>query len=146
MNKLKIFIAAPISGFNDIEEYNKYRDLLLNFINFLRKEFNVYSEIEKISNTDCYDDPKKSVINDFDRIQESDILIFYHPKRMQTSTLVEFGYAFAKNKKIIIIANPKDLPYLMQGISDVFSNVMIIESANLNEKITKEIVKVLKHT
>lgn len=98
MNRIKFFLAAPISGFNEELEYKKNRENLLELIRKLSIKFNVYSEILNIGTLASYDEPGKSAIKDFAEIDESDIFIIYHPANMQTSTLIELGYAVAKQK------------------------------------------------
>ena len=145
MNKMKIFLSAPISAFRDEVKYHEYRLLLLGLLDFLREEYEVYSEIEKISGLSSYDEPGKSAIDDFRRITESDVFMLHHPARMQTSALIELGYAFAKGKKIIMIADPNDLPYLALGLSTFSSSVRIVASSELNKQTISEILFVLNN-
>lgn len=143
MNKIKIFLAAPISGFKDEVQYKKNRENLLNLINKLSTKFQVYSEISNIGSLASYDEPGESAIKDFGKICESDIFIIYHPMNMQTSTLIELGYAVAKEKKIIIIASPKTLPYLALGLSKYNSNIKIIPHSELNESILRQVEMII---
>lgn len=144
MNKIKIFLAAPISGFGDEEKYSAYRKKLINFINSLKNAYVVYSEIEKIDDTDSYDKPGESAIEDFSNISNSDVFILFHPAHMQTSSFIELGYAIAKNKKIIIIADLKDLPYLALGLEEFSSSVKIIQSSEISEQTIDIALKELK--
>lgn len=143
MNKIKIFLAAPISGFGDEAEYRKNRENLLNLINKLSIKFQVYSEISNIGFLASYDEPGESAIKDFNEIKKSDIFIIYHPMNMQTSTFIELGYAVAKEKKIIIIGNIDILPYLALGLSKYSSNIKIIPSSELNENILRQVEKLI---
>ena len=141
MNKIKIFLAAPISGFADEAEYRKNRENLLKLIDKLSVKFQVYSEISNIGSLASYDEPGESVIKDFNEIKESDIFIMYHPMNMQTSTLIELGYAVAKEKKIIIIGNTDILPYLALGLPKYSLNIKIISSSELNQIIIRQVEK-----
>ncbi|WP_342755907.1 hypothetical protein [Kineothrix sedimenti] len=143
MSKLKIFLSAPISAFNDEKKYEDYRNLLFRLIIFLRENYDVYSEIEQISGLSCYDEPGKSAMQDFQRILESNIFMLHHPARMQTSALIELGYAFAEGKKIILIGEPKNLPYLALGLAASSSMVRIVSSSELNNQILEEIMSAI---
>lgn len=145
MKKNNIFVAAPISGFPDPKEYSEYRDSVLRFIQRLRKcSCNVYSEVERVTGGDDYDSPGSSVENDFDRIDNSGIFVLLHPKRVQTSALIELGYAFAKKKRIIIIGSRRDLPYMALGLPEVSSSVEIVESKYLCDQIVEDIADIIK--
>lgn len=141
----KIFISTPISGFNSDSEYIEYRKNLLNFIKELKKDYNVYSEIENICGKYCYDTPEDSAINDFKKIRESDLFILHHPQRLQSSTLIELGYAYALNKDIIIISNKEDLPYLSLGLNNKENNVSYIDSSTINKNVISQIIEIIEH-
>lgn len=143
MNKIKIFLAAPISGFKDEVQYKKNRENLLNLINRLNTKFQVFSEISYIGSLASYDEPGESVIKDFGKICESDIFIIYHPMNMQTSTFIELGYAVAKEKKIIIIAKTDILPYLALGLSKYSSDIKIISSYESSDSIFRQVEEVV---
>lgn len=139
MNKVKIFLAAPISGFKNESEYRKNRENLLGLINKLSIKFCVYSEISNIGTLDSYDEPGESAIKDFNKISESDIFVLYHPMNMQTSTLIELGYAVAKEKKIIIVGEKDVLPYLALGLSKYSSSIKLLSASELNEDIFEQV-------
>lgn len=143
MSKLTIFLAAPMSGFKDELQYKKNRKNLIAFIKKLNKKFLVYSEILHIQSMDSYDDPGQSAIKDFDEISRSDVFIMYHPMHMQTSTLIELGYAVAKQKKIILIAQPDMLPYLALGLSSCSSDICIVPSSELNGDVVNQVETIL---
>lgn len=145
MSKITCFLAAPISAFVDEDEYKEYRVKVLKLIAFLRANLIVvYSEVEKINQNSTYDSPGQSVIDDFSKICESDFFVMLHPKRIQTSTLMELGYAYALNKKIIIVGAKDTLPYLALGLPEINDNTIIIESLDINDSVCKAIVTFLK--
>ena len=133
MSKMKIFIDSPISGYSDNEHYICYKKGVLNLIKELRKDHIVYSETEKISDINSYDNPGKSALKDFCKIQESDVFILVHPAKMQTSTFIELGYDIAHNKRIVIVSEKNNLPFLTLGLCDIFNNVRIVPYMNLND-------------
>ncbi len=139
MNKLNIFIAAPISGFSDENQYLKYRNGVLKMIEILRKEHVVFSEIENFEKLDSYDDPGKSALEDFNKISNSDVFILMHPSKMQTSALIELGYALAHKKNIIIVSRKKYLPFLTLGLCDVMENVKLIETIDVSDETINEV-------
>ncbi len=139
MNKLSIFIAAPISGFSNETQYLEYRNGVLKMIEVLRKEHVVFSEIENFAKLDSYEDPGKSALEDFNKISNSDVFILMHPTKMQTSALIELGYALAHKKNIIIVSQKKHLPFLTLGLCDVMDNVKIIETANVNDETINKV-------
>ena len=70
------------------------------------------------------------------------IFIIHHPKRLQTSTFIELGYALALKKIIIIISSPRDLPYLANGIVD-FESVFYLESQEITKDIMQQIISII---
>lgn len=144
MNRTTIFLAAPISGFQSDGEYSKYRQCLLALINRLSKSYEVYSELTSIDSSEQYDTPEESAKIDFYRIQQSDVFLMYHPMRMQSSTLIELGYAVALKKKIIIISNTSNLPYLATGLHAVTSAVEVIASSQITDQVIEETMHVLQ--
>lgn len=133
MSKRSIFLAAPISGFSVEQEYQKYRKSVLALIAGLRKlSFEVYSEIERISNASDYDSPENSAETDFHRIDQMDVFLLLHPVKEQSSTLIELGYAYAKGKTIVIVGDTMNLPYLVLGLKT--SKVQIISTSELSAR------------
>lgn len=119
MNKInnKIFIATPISGFSEITEYLNFRTFTMQLVAVLReKGYFVCTEVERIADPSDYSSPQKSIKEDFDNILSSDVFVFLHPKLMQTSSLIELGFACASNKKIVIVGNDDVLPYLVKDL------------------------------
>lgn len=139
MNK-KIFISTPISGFEDRTGYKKFRLFILNLIDCLRRKgFDVCSEIEQISNSEDYDSPSKSVEDDFSNINNSDFFLMIHPCRMQTSSLIELGYACANSKKIVIVGNKNTLPYLAKGLEKSNIQTYILDISEIDNGIIPQI-------
>lgn len=133
-----IFIATPISGFESWEEYKLFRSGMLNLIHQLRKQkYTVWSEIEFVGNDSDYDTPEQAVLNDLSKIDESNVFILIHPRKMQTSTLFELGYAYSKINNIIIVGDCKNLPYMVQGLNVLGKYVKYI-SSNLVDNVTAE--------
>lgn len=137
---MKIFLSTPISAFDANEDYTEYKQQVLKFISVLRERNIVYSEIEEISELNYYDKPSDALSKDLDIIDKSEMFVIHHPFRMQTSTLIELGYAVALNKKIIIIGKKKDLPYLALGLPEKTPNALIIDTSSLSVQTAEEIL------
>lgn len=143
MNKLKVFLATPISGFQSEDQYILYRKSVLLLIESLTNNYEVYCELQKILDINSYDAPQDSIKNDFNAIEESDIFILLHPLRMQSSSLIELGYACALRKKLIFVGAKSDLPYLVNGLIEPDYNSVIIDSSEINDKIIAEIMNAI---
>lgn len=143
MNKLKIFIATPISGFQSKDQYILYRESVLSLIASIVDNYEVHCELQKILDTESYDTPQDSLKKDFNAIKEADIFILLHPMRMQSSSLIELGYACALKKKLLIVGAQNDLPYLVNGLIEPDYNSIIINSSQITEKIIIDIVNAI---
>ena len=145
MNQFNIFLAAPISGCASESEYHTVQTSVMNLIRALRSSgHRVLSELEDISGTDSYDTPGASVLLDFGQILASDVFIMFHPRRMQTSALIELGFAYAHNKTIIMVSPEGALPYMAMGFPEVNPQVHIIASNSLDEDTISQINGVLQ--
>ncbi len=141
----RIFLATPISGFSTEAGYQEYRKEALKLIAYLRENgYEVCSELENVVGSGDYDSPAKSVSDDFNSIKENDYFLLLHPARMQTSSLIEFGYACAFNKKVVVVGRRKDLPYLVIGYEEYSKKAKIVEKDKLKEDVFPAILKVLQ--
>ena len=141
----RVFISTPISGFATQNGYLRYRKKVLALIKYLRTNgYDVCSEAENINDSANYDSPAKSVKDDFSSITNTDYFILLHPARMQTSSLIEFGYACAKNKKILAVGRKIDFPYLVIGCDEVNSNTKIVEIDELDACVFPRILTTLR--
>lgn len=143
MIKQKIFLAAPISGFQDEHQYTIYRENVLSLISLLSDRYDICSEIQNISKTESYDTPEESLEKDFSEIEKADIFMLLHPMRMQTSSLIELGYACALKKKLLIVGRKEDLPYLVLGITKPKYNAFSIYVSEINHEIINSISEAL---
>lgn len=140
-----VFIATPISGFDNWDEYELFRSTVLHLIQVLRHHgYMVWSEIETVSTDTEYDSPEQSVIKDIKKIESSDMFILIHPRKMQTSTLFELGYAFSQSKEIIIIGKEENLPYMVKGLSVDGHYLQIIRSNNLDNKTIMKLISIIQ--
>ena len=141
----RIFLAAPISGFANEYEYKNYRINVMKLISFLRENgYEVFSEIECISGSKAYDSPATSIEKDFKDIASSDYFLFLHPMRIQSSSLIEYGYVCALNKKIVSVGRRRDFPYLIIGYEEFSDKSIIVETENISEEYYLQILMALK--
>lgn len=60
MKKYNLFISTPIAGFENEQEYLRFRDVILRLIEQIRQCDNVnkiYSALADVSTIDTYDSP-----------------------------------------------------------------------------------------
>lgn len=134
MIKQRVFLATPMSGFQSKQQYIAHRKHVLQLITALSPKYDICSELQNVYSIDAYDTPEESVQKDFNGIKVADIFLLLHPARMQTSSLIELGYACALRKKLVIVGEKADLPYLVHGLTQPDYNAIAIYSSTLNEK------------
>lgn len=113
--KKTVFIAGPITGLTE-NEYRVFRSNILDFVKTIEQKYTVLTEFKPIKSLRQVDSPKEASINDFKAIRDCDTFVFFHPKKAQSSSLIELGYAFALGKHIVVIGEENNLPYLAKGI------------------------------
>ena len=137
-----IFVSTPITGFGNIQDFLSFKEYAVSIIDMLKSlGYLVYNEFEHIESEKCFDSPSKSVDDDFMKIKKANVFILIHPRKMQTSSLIELGYACALQKKIIIIGNYDDLPFLAKGLSMSSINAFLL---NFNCNICKTLFNALQ--
>lgn len=144
-NKISIFISTPISGFENETDYFNYREVVVSLIKELRQSYSVCSEVEQITGLSTYDSPDKSIQEDFESIKNSDVFLFLHPLRMQSSSLIELGYAIALGKKIVIVGKKCNLPYLAVGIENFSSHAVIVDANTISSDYFNQIYTAIKN-
>lgn len=141
----RIFMATPISGFATEVAYKEFRKEALKLVSYLRKHgYEVCSELERISESDNYDSPVKSVSDDFNSIKDNDYFLLLHPGKMQTSSLIEFGYACAFDKRIVAVGRKKDFPFLVIGYEEFSDRAIIVETDELSTDDYPRILNALR--
>ena len=139
----KIFLATPISCFTDPNEYETLRQNVIRLVGELRKKYEVYCEIERITDDSDYDSPEESVVKDFGKIDEADVFMLVHLKKCQTSALMELGYAFARFKKIVLIGSKENLPYMALGLNVPGHPMRLVEVEQLDGASIRKICQTL---
>ena len=144
MNRKKLFLATPMSGFRSAEMYASYRERLLELIAALSGRYEVYSEMQRAASEEAFESPETSVREDFHEIEVSDLLLLLHPCRMQTSTLMELGYACALKKPVVLVGESDNLPYMALGLKRPADNALLIESSEITPETIEKILSALE--
>lgn len=141
---MKIFLATPISSYSDDGALTEYKKRIREFIQELKKDHMVFSELEHIADENDYDTPEQSLLMDMNAIKESDMFILHMPRYVPTSALIELGIAIAERKKIIIISPDINiLPYLAIGLINM-SNAIFIASESISSECAVKINHIIK--
>ena len=124
-----IFIATPIAGFLNKNDYKMYKKLIEEIVVEINRTNifgNVYCEITNLDDIADYDSPAASAAKDFNNVLNSEYFILLYPQRVVSSALIELVYALAKGKKILIISSDKNaLPYMALELDKIYHNVTI---------------------
>ena len=120
---LSIFIAAPMSGFDNDADFQAAKSdiaLLSNTLRGMRKVEHVYFAGENIASTDNFSPNNNALISDITMLAKSDHFIFIYPKKVLTSALVEVGYALGRGiRSHFFVKDRSDLPYLLKDCHEV---------------------------
>jgi nucleoside 2-deoxyribosyltransferase len=103
----------------------------------IRKSYSVYPKLENVNDVETYDSPEQSVKKDFKAIEDSDVFILLHPKKMQASSFIELGYAYALDKKILIVSEKENLPYIALGLCTGERKVIILPPQNMDIEVIR---------
>ena len=140
-----IFIATPMSSDEDLfqnlkEIINKIIPKLSSFNNC-----NVYYAGEKYDPAIGFTHASFAAEQDFKELDKADKVMFIHPKKVASSTLIELGWALAQKKEILIFyRNKADLPFLVRDLNHV-PNVRYYQFKdleNLKHIITKSSITI----
>lgn len=134
----KVFVGVPMASAND-GEYLDYKECALQVKQALidysgAKE--VYCPSEEIPDRGKFDGYKKAIRKDFQILKESEHYVFIYPKNINSSILVEMGYAIALSKNTTIFARDKnDLPFMLKKADIAISNLEIYQYNSTNDII-----------
>ena len=121
MDSVKLFVSAPIAGFENDIEYVSYRELVCDLIERIKNSGStkeIYSALSSIKSPEEYDSPQVAATQDLSELDRATHFIMFYPQKTPTSSLIELGVALAKNKKVLIVVNNiDDLPFMAQGLN-----------------------------
>ena len=142
IKKGKVFVGVPMASADDAE-YPEYKTCALDVKNALleyggAKE--VYCPSESIPNRGKFDGYRKAIRKDFQILKESEHYVFIYPRNINSSILVEMGYAIALSKNTTIFAKSiEELPFMLKKADIAISNLIIYEYSS-----TEDIVDIIK--
>ncbi len=113
----KVFIALPVSSSETdfLELLPVMREAKASIMK--RHNISVYFAGELSEPGAKMDETYLAAQVDFQHLQEADIFILIHPKNMQSSTLVEAGWALAQKKMCFFFyKNLDDLPFVLRQL------------------------------
>jgi len=124
----KVFVGVPMASAND-QEYAHYKECALAVKRALLIHTDareVYCPCEEITNRGQFEGYKSAIIKDFKILKESEHYIFIYPRAINSSILVEMGYAIALCKKTTIFARDvDDLPFMLKRANIAIPNLEI---------------------
>jgi len=142
---MNIFLATSISSLNSPEKLAQYKkQIRLLADSLISESHTVHSELFKIESIDNYDSPIDSLAMDMTAISQADVFILHYPIKKGSSTLIELGYAIAKEKFIVAIIPSLDvLPFMALGLDSMNYAALVIQS-EINENCLQQVKSALE--
>jgi hypothetical protein len=116
-NGMRIFLAAPMSGYGSDKMYKSQLKLVLQICNLLEKNScveSVYFAGRNIGSISDFTDPQDAFRMDYGELQRCDFFILYYPAPVRSSVLVEAGIALGLQKISFYTCQKRSvLPYLL---------------------------------
>lgn len=122
----KIFVSVPMEGFLNNDDYkgaHEFSEKLSLKVQAQGKE--IYCASCDINEPSKFESPVTGASEVFERIAQSKYFVLVLGKRVATGSLVELGFALAKNRRIVIFfkegedPETKTLPWLIRGIDSL---------------------------
>jgi len=137
---MNIFLATSISSLNSPEKLAEYKKgIRLLADSLISESHSVHSELFKIESIDNYDSPLDSLSMDMTAISKADVFILHYPIKKGSSTLIELGYAIAKEKFIIALIPSLDvLPFMALGL-DAMKHAALVIQSEINESCLQQV-------
>ena len=136
LKKGKVFVGVPMASADD-SEYPEYKTCALEVKQSLldyagAKE--VYCPSETIPDRGKFDGYRKAIRKDFQVLKESEHYVFIYPRNINSSILVEMGYAIALSKNTTIFAkNVEELPFMLKKADIAISNLIIYQYSSASD-------------
>lgn len=115
----RVFIAAPMSGFEDEAQFRQNRFSVLEMIEHMSNEYkpsDVYYAGKDIPNSTKFSGSSNALDRDIGELSHSDVFVLVYPRPVRSGVLVEAGYAIAaKMPTIIIVSSREHLPYMLKN-------------------------------
>ena len=137
--KYDFFISTPMSSFKSDNEYQEHRKIIIELINYLKSntKYNcIYFSGETLSNQDEFLPPDQAVRRDFGALEASRIFVLIFPGQLNSSVIVEAGYALALGKpSIYFIKDRHDLPFMLREVTQIEQAKVKLYEANDIKKV-----------
>jgi len=134
----KIFVAAPMSGFNSDHEYGDARQAIGELteqliVRKLAKE--VYFAGTNVSGASNFTDNIAALHADVGALRKSDVFVMVYPRTVVTGALVEAGIALERNMPMVLLVGKEaELPYfLRKGNETALSGLPVIRVARFKD-------------
>lgn len=133
----RVFLAAPMSGFETSQDYETHRFEVLRILSSLRSldsVESVYYAGETIDSTGKFDSSKDAFTLDLRNIEQCNIFVLLYPFKVLTSALVEVGIALGLGKPTCIVVNDRsDLPYMLREAEQRHSAINFVKPIKIFE-------------
>lgn len=118
----KLFVAAPMSGFDTVEAYQAHRDETLELVEHLEnlpETASVYYAGRDIPSSGEFSGPNKALMLDLGGLIDSDAMIMLYPTKVVSGALIEVGIAIGKKIPVLIVVKDRaDLPYMFREVDE----------------------------
>jgi pimeloyl-ACP methyl ester carboxylesterase len=137
-----VFIAAPMAGYQNNEEYKNNRVEILEIITHLKEKCNfnnIYYAGQNLKSADEFEAKPISLEMDVHVLKNSRYFMLVYPKEIVSSVLFEAGMALAFGiPSIYFVKNRKNLPFIMEqaGQANCNPGVRIYECNDNNRILT----------
>ena len=118
---VRVFLAAPMSGFDSDTEYKEHRLIVNETCERLEQGIveSVYFAGRDISSKSDFTKESDAFRSDFNALLNCDLFVLYYPKPVRSSVLVEAGMAIGSRKPCLFVApHADDLVYLLRNAEE----------------------------
>ena len=134
--KYSLFISTPMSSFSTDAAYQQHREEIMELINALRKNTrfkSVYFSGESLKSQEEFITPDHAIMQDFGALEASAVFIMIFPGSVNSSVIVEAGYALALGKpSIYFVKDKKELPFMLREVAQISkAKVKVYEAASM---------------
>jgi hypothetical protein len=122
-NHIRIFVAAPMSGYGSDDLYKLHLKVVLHICSELEAQScveQVYFAGRDIQSIAGFTNPTDAFKHDYRALKQCDLFLMYYPTPVRSSVLVEAGIALGLGKRSFYACPTKEvLPYLLVNASSL---------------------------
>jgi nucleoside 2-deoxyribosyltransferase len=119
----RIFLAAPMSGFESDEAYRHHRSIVNEACAAFERSGSVdwvYFAGRTIQSVSGFTSADEAFLADYTHLASCDLFVLYYPFRVLSSVLVEVGVAIGLGKPCLLVCRDRgDLVYLLRNAASV---------------------------